>query len=46
MYMYDAFRYLSFYMTARDNLPQAHKLMAQICEGLDEKEQAIACYKR
>ncbi|XP_021361373.1 E3 SUMO-protein ligase RanBP2-like isoform X2 [Mizuhopecten yessoensis] len=39
-------KYLTCYMTVRDNLPQAHKLMAQICEGLQEKEQAIACYKR
>ncbi|XP_069130814.1 E3 SUMO-protein ligase RanBP2-like isoform X2 [Argopecten irradians] len=39
-------KYLSLYMRVRDDLPQAHKLMALICEGLEEKEQAIACYRR
>jgi len=39
-------RYLQAYLTVRETLPEAHKLMGQIYEGLKDKYKAIESYKR
>ncbi|WAR22408.1 RBP2-like protein [Mya arenaria] len=39
-------RYLDSYMSVRETLPDAHKLMGQIHEGLRDKKKAIESYKR
>ncbi|CAG2208518.1 NUP358 [Mytilus edulis] len=39
-------RYLASYISTRENVPQAHKLMGQILESSKNKEDAIESYKR
>ncbi|KAL5004271.1 hypothetical protein ScPMuIL_017727 [Solemya velum] len=39
-------RYLAAFSSVRENIPQAHKLMGQIHEALNEKQKSVASYKR
>ncbi|XP_064615661.1 E3 SUMO-protein ligase RanBP2-like [Liolophura sinensis] len=39
-------RYLAGFLSIRENLPQAHKLMGQIHEACGQTAQAVASYKR
>ncbi|XP_046569366.1 RANBP2-like and GRIP domain-containing protein 8 isoform X3 [Haliotis rubra] len=39
-------RYLSSFLSVRETVPQAHKLMGHIFLKTNEKEKALECYKR
>ncbi|XP_048247207.1 ranBP2-like and GRIP domain-containing protein 4 isoform X2 [Haliotis rufescens] len=39
-------RYLTSFLSVRETVPQAHKLMGHIFLKTNEKEKALACYKR
>ena len=40
------YRYLQEFLKIRETVPQAHKLMGQICEALHDKKTALDSYKR
>ena len=46
MFSFCSSRYVQAFLSVRESVPQAHKLMGQIYEAVRDKQKAVESYKR